>query len=236
MNTVGHISAVVSGQLNDQRPNQQFMRWTRADMVEYLNQGLKEIATYKPDAFARTLELQLVAGRVQKLPEGVSLRGIGAGKDGRLAHSSDDALLKSFTGYAPCPPRPRMKNGKVVYAVKSFSADSADPSIFYVSPPVPIGLTVKINAQVDGLAVEYTLADWDREVIISDKYYNNLITYMKAMAYQKDSESQVSLSEAASLLRLFYQTMGAKYKIEAARNSGHFNGEVGTGDPRSAMV
>lgn len=236
MNTVGHICLHVSHQMNDQRAHAQYTRWTRSMLVEYLNQGLKEIATYKPDAFARTLDLTLVAGRAQTLPEGVSLRGFGAGTDGRLAHESDDSLLKSFTGFAPCPPRPKMKNGRLDYSIKSFSVDNADPNIFYVSPPVPLGANLTVKANVDGSSEEYTLADWDETVAISDKYYNNLLTYMEAMAYGVDTESQVSLNEKARLLGLFYQTMGVKYKVEAARNSGYENGRVGTGDPRSARV
>lgn len=236
MKTVGEICKAVSQQMNDQRPQYEYMRWTRDMLVGYMNQGLKEIAAYKPDAFARTLDLSLVAGRVQKLPEGVSLRGIGAGRDGRMAHASEDSLLKSFTGYAPCPPRPQMKNGRIHYAVKSFAVDSADPSFFYVSPPVPVGISVSIKAQVDGVVTEYTLADWDKTVVVSDKYYNNLLTYMRGQAYALDHESQVSLSQSAALLTSFYQVMGVKYKVEAARNSGYENGKIGTGDLRSARV
>lgn len=236
MRTVEQICVSVSRDLNDQRPNQEFMRWTREMLVEYLNRGLKEIAAYKPNAFAQTLPLTLKPGRAQTLPEGVSLRGFGAGKDGRLAHSSDGEMLKAFTGYAPCPPRPRMKNGKLDYAIRSFAADNADPSIFYVSPPVPMGATVTVEAHVDGLHVEYTLADWNKVVRISDAYYNSLLTYMLALAYKLDTESLVSAQESARLMSLFYQVMGVKYKIDAARNSGYENGNVGTGDPRSARV
>lgn len=236
MNTVGHICTSVSRDLNDQRAGNEFTRWTRKAMVEYLNRGIKEIAAYKPEAFARTIDLTLVPGRTQTLPEGVSLRGFGAGTGGNMTHSSDDTLLKAFAGYASCPPRPKMKNGKLQYAVKSFSVDSADPSLYYVSPPVPIGANVSVKAQVDGMVEEYTLADWDKEVYISDRYYNNLITYMQACAYGLDSESSINRAESARLLSQFYQVMGVKYKIEAARNSGYENGHVGTGDPRSARV
>lgn len=234
MKTVGDICEHVSFQLNDQRPHREFSRWSRALLVEYLNQALKEIATYKPDAFSETIDILLQPGRIQKLRSGVTLRGL-LGPDGVPAPQSEDAVLKAFLRYAPCPPRPRMVNGRLDYNVKSYSVDSADSSMFYVSPPVPAGANVTMRAQVDGSAKEYTLKHWNDQVFVSDKYYNNMIDYMMARAYRMDSESQVSAAEAGRLLNLFYQTMGAKYKIEAARNSGYYNGEIGTGD-RSARL
>lgn len=235
MATVKHLVTHVSRQLNDQRKNKQFTRWTRLDLLEYLNQALKEIATYRPEAFARTIDLPLVAGRTQQVPEGTTLRGFGSDSKGNTAHSTDDALLKAFGAYIACPPKVEMENGSVVYAVKSFAVDSIDPKVFYVSPPVPIGITVVVKAQIDGKAPEYTVADWGVAVEIQDKFYNNLIDFMKARAYQLDSESLVSTQESQRLYQLFYQVMGVKYKIDSARNSGYYNGEIGTGDPRSVI-
>lgn len=235
MKTVADICEHVSFQLNDQRPHREFSRWGRAIMVEYLNQAIKEIATYKPDAFSETIAVTLKAGRMQQLEGGVTLRGL-IGPDGIPVPESDDGILKGFVRYAPCPPKPRIVNGRLDYKVKSYSVDSADSSTFYVSPPVPAGANVTVRAQVDGRTREYTLADWDEVVKISDKYYNNMLDYMTAKAYRMDAESQVSANEANNLFRLFYQSMGVKYKIEAARNSGYHNGEIGTGDPRSARL
>lgn len=235
MATVKHIITHVSRQLNDQRKNKQFTRWTQADLLEYLNQALKEIAAYRPEAFAKTLALALVPGKTQTVPEGTTLRGFAADTNGNTAYSTDDTLLKAFGAYAACPPKTVMKDGKVVYNVKTFSVDSIDPKTFYVSPPVPSGVAITVQAQVDGDAPEFSLADWNKEVAIQDKFYNSILVYMTAMAYKLDSESVVSVQEAQRLLQLFYQVMGVKYKIDSARNSGYYNGEIGTGDPRSVI-
>lgn len=235
MATVEHIITHVSRQLNDQRKNKQFTRWTRADLLEYLNQGLKEIAAYRPEAFSATIDLPLVPGKTQTVPEGTTLRGFGADANGNTAHSTDDTILKAFNAYVACPPKVVMKDGNVVYAIKSFSVDSIDPKTFYVSPPVPFGITVTVKAQVDGKAPEYSLANWNTSIPVQDKFYNSLIVYMTAMAYKLDSESLVSTQESQRLLQLFYQVMGVKYKIDSARNSGYYNGEIGTGDPRSVI-
>lgn len=233
MQTVGQIATHVSRQMNDQRRGKEFTRWTRTDMLGYLNQGLKEIGAYRPEAYAVTVALALVSGIKQTVPDGGKLRGFAPGAQGNTAHSSDDRLMKAFGAYATCPPRIVMRNGKVVYAVKTFAVDSIDPKTFYVSPPVPAGLTISVQAQVDGTTPEYTLADWNKPVTIVDSFYNNLVDFMMAQAYKMDTESQVSAAASQRLLQLFYQVMGVKYKIDSARNSGYYMGELGTGDPRA---
>ena len=235
METVGHILTHVSGQLSDQRQGKQFTRWTRADLAEYLNEALREIGAYRPEAFAVTDTYALSPGSLQQLPQNAVLEAIVANPDGSPAVKSDDKLMKAFGAYARCIPKVRFVNGRPSYSVKSYAVDSDNNRLFYVSPPVPAGIAVSVKATVNTLENKYTLADWDAPVTIQDKFYNNIIDYMMARAYQKDTESQVSQRQAQTLLNLFYQIMGAKYKIDAARNSGYYNGEVGSGDSRSIV-
>ncbi len=234
MRTVGQTVLAVSRQLTDQRRTHEYTRWSREVLMDYLNRGLKEISAYRPEAFARTFEMQLQKGRVQQAPDGAVVHSISTDEKGNMVHDADASLLKSFSAYSTCKATPQIVKGVLQYQLRSFSRDENDPSIFYVSPPVPAGVTAKVNVQVDSEPPEYTLGDWGVELAIKPKFYNNLITYMLACAYQMDAESQVSAAKSQRLFQLFYQTMGAKYKIDSARNSGYYMGEVGTGDPRSA--
>ena len=235
METLGYIITHVSGQLSDQRVGSEFTRWTRENLLEYLLEGLKEIGAYRPEAFSVTGVHTLVPGRVQQLANSAVLEAIVANSDNTPAHKSDDKLLKAFGAYGNCVTKTLFVNGNPTYAVKSYAIDSDNNKIFYVSPPVPAGLTVTVTATTNVLATRYTLAGWNTQVVLQDKFYNNLIDYMMARAYQKDTESQVSQRQAQTLLQLFYQAMGAKYRIDAGKNSGFYNGEVGTGDSRSIV-
>lgn len=234
MNTVKHTIEHVSAQLSDQKKHSPFMRWPIEAMYEYLNEGLKEIAAYRPEAFAIEQEITLVPGATQKLEKGVNLDAM-RNTNGQPAYKANENLFKSYSAFATCAPKLKMVGGIPQYSVKSYAVDSDDSHVFYVSPPVPYGVTATVIGAMSGKAPAYTEANWNDEISINDKFYNRLIDYMMARAYQRDTESQISKAEAQRLLQLFYQAMGVQYKIDSARGSGYYQGEVGTGDPRSAV-
>ena len=235
METVAHIIKHVSGQLSDQSSGKEYIRWPRTTLLEYMNEALKEIASYRPEAFAVTEDVTLVAGSAQTLPNGGLLDAITANADGTPVVKSDAKLMKAFGAYAACSPRVRFVRGKPRYAAKSFAIDENDASIFYVSPPVPAGITAVVKATYANTEVVVGLQDFDSPLRMADKFYNCLIDYMMARAYQRDTESLVSQQQAQRLFQLFYQVMGTKYKIDAARGSGYYEGQVGTGDSRAVI-
>lgn len=234
MNTVGRIIEHVSGQLNDQGFKLEYTRWTRITQLEYMNQALKEIGAYRPDAFTRTEQITLVAGTKQTIADLKTLKDLHA-SDGTPVHEGDASLLKAFMPYDYCAPKVQYKNGTPVYNLKSFAISSTDPKTFYVSPPVPNGLTPMVVATLIGEAPELTLADWDKPLAMQAKYYNNLIDFMQARAYELDSESANSRTNSQMYFSRFYQAMGVKYKVDSALKSGFYKGEVGTGNPRSTL-
>lgn len=236
MDTVGQAILFASRQLSDQRRNREFTRWNRKDLLNYLNSGLKEIAAYRAEAFASEQTITLAPGIRQILPEGVSVTGLIDTRTGLPVNEADDALLKTFAGAYTCPVKPKFINGTATYVPKSFAVDRSNPKVFYVSPAVPAGLTASVLVTMEGKAPEYTFQDWDKPIAMQDKFYNNLIDWMMAEAYQMDTESQVSLGQARGLKQAFYSIMGVKYKMDSARNSGFYNGETGTGDPRAVAV
>lgn len=235
MNTVGKIIEHVSGQLNDQGFKLEYTRWTRPKQLEYMNEALKEIGAYRPDAFSAIRSLTLVTGTKQSVGEYVTLKNI-SNADGSPTHESDANLLKAFAAYDYCTVKPQFdRSGSPVYFVKSFAVDNLDPKTFYVSPPVPSGISPVITATVIGKPPELTLADWNKPLEMEDKYYNNLIDFMMARAYELDSESANSQGNSQRFMTRFYQAMGVKYKVDSAVKSGFYKGEVGTGDPRARM-
>lgn len=233
MDTIGKLITHLSGQMNDQQENRPFTRWLREDWMDYMNRGLTEIGAYRPDAFASTTNIQLVPGRVQRAPAGITVDSIGPVNDGITPVKGDSEAYTAFMAYAKCADKLVVKNGQIQYTLKGIVHDDTDPQIFYVSPPVPAGVKVTVEAKTAGKPPQYTLADWNKPVGIDSKYLNNLCTYMTACAYQKETESQIAQAQANNLFRLFYQTMGQKYKIDASFNSGYYKGETGSGDPRA---
>lgn len=233
MNTVGEIVKHVSEQLNDQQLKLEYTRWNRETLLEYMNQALKEIGTYRPDAFVVDQIITLVAGTTQNIGAFKSLKAIHV--NGIPMHATDASLLSAFLPYDYCPPKVTYKNGTPTYDLKSFAISPHDERTFYVSPPVPAGLVPTVKATLFGEVPELTLAEWDTELAMSDKYYNNLIDFMLARAYELDSESPNSRANSQMYMSRFYTAMGVKYKVDSAFKSGFYQGQIGTGDPRAVI-
>lgn len=234
MRKINEIVTHVSGQLSDQRVGQEFSRWPRQILLEYLNLGLKEIAAYRPDAFTKSIEQMLVAGSRQIVDTVGTVEHVVVNNKTLL--KTDINILRAFSAYAnACPPPLNNINGKLYFNIRSIAIDSTEKGVFYVSPPIPNGLNIKAEINVTGEPPEYGTNNWFDEIDMLDKYINNLIDYMMARAYKRDSESLASESKSQRLFQLFYQSMGQKYKIDSAFNSGYYKGEVGSGDPRAVI-
>lgn len=234
MQTVGKAITHVSTQLNDQQHNKQFLRWTRSMLLEYLNQALAAVATYRKDAFTGTEQIPLVPG-IRQTSEGYSeiIEVVGNG-DGRPASKGDVGILKAFSAYSYCPVKVQFKHGKPIYSVKSVGVDPTDPTTFYVSPPVPPGIDVTVLAKVVYNTPVYTLADWDQDIAIDPRYLNNVYDWMQARAFELDTESAFGQQSSRKYYQQFYTAMGVTYKMDSAFGSGYFKGQVGTGDPRAS--
>jgi hypothetical protein len=233
MQTVGGIIKYVSGQLNDQQVNREYNRWTRTDLLNALNLALSAVSTYRKDAFTGTVAITLVPGSRQTSTGYSEIVEIVSNADGRPAHKADVSILKAFSAYDYCPPKIQFKDGKAVYSAKSAGVDPTDPKTFYVSPPVPVGMTAAVLAKVVKNAPTYTLTDWDVEIDIDERYINNLVDFMQARAHELDLESATAQVSSSKFYKQFYTALGVTYKMDSAFGSGFFKGEVGTGDPRA---
>lgn len=239
MKKVSEYVTYASAQLNDQKPEREFTRWTRAFLVNYLNGALTEILSYKPDAFAEETNLTLVAGAKQELSNpGATLSAITANAaDGSLVSEADLDLLRAFSPFNCCADTVTFDNfGNPDYRVKSFAIDPKNTSTYYVSPAVPAGLTPTVRANVIMPPATYTLDDWDTEVPIEAKYQETIIDYMMARALDIDTESPQSQANANKLFGKFYNALGVKYKVESAYRAGNYNGQIGDGDPRARLA
>lgn len=234
MDTIGKIITDISYQLNDQQNKLEFTRWSRSIFVTYMNQAFAEIGAYRPEAFPKTVEVTLVPGSKQSISGYISITGVES-LTGRPANNTDATLFKAFAAYTCCDPPLVLVNGTPVYNVKSYAIDMADEKTFYVDPPVPSGVVAKVKISVIAQPPHVTLADWNKLPEIDGKYYNNLIDFMQARAYELDSESPNSRANSQMFFSRFYQAMGVKYKIDSAFKSGYYQGQTGTGDPRAAI-
>lgn len=231
---VGDVVKFVSAQLNDQGTIP-YTRWTQQNLIDYLNRGLIQIGTFRPDAYTSSQTLTLVAGAQQTLPANYSfLKSLDYNADssncpGSPITEANLELLRAFFK-KPCGPT----GGAADYRVTSYSYDQRNPHIFYVSPPVPDDAAgLQVTGTVISPAPQYAVSDItaNTAIAIDQKYENALEAWMLYEAYNIDTESTSSRQTKLDNYGAFWKTLGIEYKQESAYRAGWFLGQRGQGDP-----
>lgn len=240
MKTVEEYVLDASRQLNDQQAGREYIRWTRALLVSYLNDALTEISAHKPEAFAKRVNLTLRAGATQNISghPGARLVSLDGNKMGGAIYEADYDLSQTFMPFVCCDGDIELdKHGNPLYRVVSFSINPKDTKTFTVSPPVPAGLSPVVAATINGTPPKYDAAqDFGAVVEIEPKYNASILDYMVGRAFEIDTESPASRGNADRHLGRFYAMLGVKFRYESAYRAGNHNGAVGDGDPRSRAV
>lgn len=250
----------VSGQLNDQEgnpnlaypaPNTAFLRWAVAELIDYLNEAILEVAFYRPDQFTNTFDVIIDAsygGSKQYMPAGnrllisvnsnglTTVNGITADCVGAPVTQADLALSRTFYK-APCG----LTGGVSNYRVLTYSYDAKEPNFFYVSPPVPAGGQSVVNITAVQDPIPYTSTDYTNGGIVFNqlldpKFYNALRFFMLGKAYEVDTESGTSQTESERFYKKFYNTLGVAYKQTGDFNRGKFLGQGGSGQMTKERV
>lgn len=222
----------VSRHLTDFAP--QFTRWTQVELLSFLNDGQRAIAKYLPHACSRIDVIKLKPGTRQSIatiddadiipgdgstPTDVNgnmllsvshLMGPNGATPGRVLRIVDrDVLDASQPGWHIAP-----ANSQDLPTQYTF--DPRHPKIFYVCPGVPQSTTVW--AEIAYLADPAAIPDGnyahdggsDVRLSIDDKYSDDLVNYMMARAYMKESEFAANAALSASHTTIFTSSINAQ--------------------------
>jgi len=168
-------------------------RWPTTELLSYLNDGQREIATIRPDLFVVTQAIPLVTGVKQTIPDAcINLIEFTRNTDGAAIRQTDRTMLDLTEPgwYSKTPSK----------TIKHFCYDPREPDAFYVYPPAAVG------ASVD--AVMSKMPD-DAVVNINckDTCKNPLIHFTLFRAYQKDAEFGGNAALSAAHYQLFKDTL-----------------------------
>lgn len=208
--------------------DEDYVRWTLPELLDYLNEGVREIVSLKPTAATKPVTLTLAAGTLQTLPSQYTVlsrvtRNLTKGHleaGGPVGASAirpikDRALLDALY--------PDWQSSTTMFAatVKHVIYDIADPNIFYVVP----GNTGagKIEAIVgiypDAIAAPAAptlIGSYTSAVGLPDAYCNALINYVCYKAFSKDAGLAGAAQRSQAHLALFQGQIGAQQQSEAA--------------------
>lgn len=201
------------------------IRWTRSELLAWLNDGMRQIVLIQPNASSTTVSKKLDAGTRQTLPTGGWLllqmyrnMGTTGTTPGRAIRIVSRELLDNFN--------PNWHTATAAAEVRNYIYDTQDQTAFYVYPPNTGTQYVELNysAQPTNLTSE-------SEVIpIFDIYQSSLVDYILYRACSKDAEYAPGLQLAQGYLATFVAAVGGKAQTEVA------NDPVQALNPRNTSV
>lgn len=188
------------------------VRWSIGELVRYLNDGQREIATTRPDATATTISHALVAGTKQAIPTTGSklisvVRNTGGSK--RSIRMTNRVILDAQV--------PDWHDATGVTEIIHYMYDVREPKVFYVYPPAASsGASVELvhsaypaDITEPGAGTSYT--DVAGNISVADQYANALNDYILFRAYTKDAEYAANAARAQAHYGAFSGALGVEF-------------------------
>lgn len=185
------------------------IRWTRAELLGWINDGQRQIITMAPSATNKVDVIQLVAGTKQSIPadgwtllELIRYMGTDGTKAGRAIRLASRELIDSFN--------PDWHSDYPTTMPKHYIFDQQDQRTFYVYPPSNGNGYVMLNYS----PVPVDLTNENQTIGVSDMFQTSLLDYILYRACSKDAEYAPGLQLAGGYLSTFMASMGIKSDSE----------------------
>ena len=190
--------------------------WLVSELLGWLNDGQRDIATTIPQANVKNSAVQLVAGVKQSLPsDGILLMDIpyNLGSAGTtmgtvINHVPKEIMLKRIPGWTTT-----MASG----IVKHYIYSATDPLIFYVYPPQP-SATKYVECVYSAIPVLIANATAGTKITINDAYQNALLDYLLYRAFMKDADSANQTARGQEHYKMFIGSVVSKMSVDNNAN------------------
>lgn len=189
------------------------IRWTRDELLSWLNDGMRQIVVIQPSATSTTASVQLVAGTRQTLPTGGWLllqmyrnMGTSGTTPGRAIRIVSRELLDNFN--------PNWHTDAQKAEVRNYIYDIQDQLAFYVYPPNTGTQYVELNYSVQPA----DLTSESQVIPIFDIFQSALVDYILYRACSKDAEYAPGLQLAQGYLSTFVAAIQGKSGTEATND------------------
>lgn len=193
------------------------VRWSAGELVRYLNDGQREIATTRPDSTAVTASMTLAAGAKQALPAaGAKLIKVVRNTSGtkRAVRQTNRNILDAQL--------PSWYNQTGVTEIVHYMYEAQEPRVFYVYPPAASsGASIELvysayPADITEPGSNTTYTDVTGNISVADQFANALADYVLYRAFAKDSEYASNATRAQ-----------AHYAVFQSALAGDLNGTTG---------
>ena len=185
------------------------LKWTRAELLSWLNDGLRQIVLMQPNATNTRSSVQLVAGTRQKLPTGGWMllgiyrnMGTTGTTPGRAVRISSRELLDAFN--------PNWHTATASTTTTNYIYDLQDQTAYYVYPP---------STGTNYLEINYSMQPTDltsesQVIPVFDVYQGPLLDYILFRACTKNAEYAPGMALGQMYLTTFTAATGVKEQSE----------------------
>ena len=176
------LASVVIGEAGNILNDAGAVRWTSSELLGYLNDGAREIATTLIEANSKIVNLQLAAGTKQTLPAD-TIALIDVKRNMGASGAVPGEAPRRTTQHSLDSVNPNWHNDAPTLVVKNWIYDLQVRGVFYVYPPMSGATYVEIAYG----ALPAAIASVSSAISIDDIYYNNLLDYVLYRAFAKDA-------------------------------------------------
>lgn len=189
--------------------------WTDpGDLIPALNEALRALIAYRPDAAAKTAMMLLAPGTRQVLPDdGVRLlkcirnRGVNGSSDaGRAIRKVDMMVLDALM------PDWHVADGQTV--IEEYCYDPLVPKEFYVYPPAAVSPVIGID--VSYVRVLPEIESGDDDLPVDDYFEPALVQWCLFVIWRGDDEQSPNYSAAQAAKNTFAGLLQGKVASDAA--------------------
>lgn len=187
------------------------IRWTSDDMLDYLNSAIKAILAVRPDAYVLNHEFVCVAGTEQKLTERSNfLINVVRNDKGKAIRGPHDMLM--LDNYYP-----EWRNSTPGDEADCYLYEERDPKVFYLYPAVKDQHKIQIIEAA--IPEDITQSEYTNDVplLLGPLYDNALIEYMVYLAFSQDNEFAANSNKANLALAAFNTILGNKNQSDAVK-------------------
>lgn len=186
-------------------------RWTPDELIDWLNDGCREVVMVKPAANAVNAAITMTAGTKQTIPDGDiqflrAIRNMGAGKatPGAAVTPADWQAMDAYN--------PNWHIDTAADVVVHWLYDDRDPRHFYTWPPN----TGQGSLEIVDSAVPTVVTDAEDPLPLADIYFNPLLNYTLFRALSKSSKDANAKKEAGNAYTLFLNSLGIFDRAQAS--------------------
>lgn len=194
-NVLARASAIIQDQTN--------VRWPEAELLNWLNDGRREICIARPDLYATISVVSLAAGTKQQIPAD------GARFLDAYRNMAADGLAP---GAAVRPTEREILDAQLpdwhtatAAITKHFMFDERVPRFFYVYPPAVANAKLEIAYSQTPTDITVTTTPLTQE----DIYTGALVDYICYRCFNKDASYAGNISRAAAHYSQFQNAIGA---------------------------